>query len=161
MSAVRSLASRLLNALVRRSAPESRSWGLAMLREMDFVEGDWSALCWALGSSMALWRRALSRKARSVKSLTRSALAVLAGLAVAGAVLTVCILVLSGLIHASWFAHADGRLAERLLWIVVPEAVYVVSAAALWRRRTSVALGILTAGVMLMTHAIVHYVTHG
>lgn len=28
-----------------------------MLREMDFVEGDWAALFWALGSSTALFRR--------------------------------------------------------------------------------------------------------
>lgn len=28
-----------------------------MLREMDFVEGDWAALFWALGSATALFRR--------------------------------------------------------------------------------------------------------
>ena len=85
----------------------------------------------------------------------------LLGIAVAGTVLTVSIMVLAGLIHAPWFASAQRKLADRILWVVVPESVYLISAAALWRRRKSVAIGILTVAVILMTHAIVHFATHG
>ncbi len=85
----------------------------------------------------------------------------LSGIAVAGTVLTICIFALSSLIHASWFQPTHGRLAERLLVVVVPETVYVISAAALWRQRKSVAaLGILAAGMILITHAVIHFVTH-
>lgn len=53
---IRRLASAILTAAVRRASPGVREWGNAMLREMDFVEGDWSALFWALGSAIALFR---------------------------------------------------------------------------------------------------------
>jgi hypothetical protein len=53
---IRRLASVILAASVRWASPEVREWGKAMLREMDFVEGDWAALFWALGSATALFR---------------------------------------------------------------------------------------------------------
>ena len=33
------------------SSDESREWASAMLRELDFVDSDWEALLWALGST--------------------------------------------------------------------------------------------------------------
>jgi hypothetical protein len=54
---IRRLASAILSASVRRAPPAVREWGNAMLREMDFVEGDWAALFWALGSATALFKR--------------------------------------------------------------------------------------------------------
>jgi hypothetical protein len=33
---------------------------LAMLRELDFIEGEWAALFWALGSAAAILRHAAS-----------------------------------------------------------------------------------------------------
>jgi hypothetical protein len=51
---IRRLASAILTAAVRRASPGIREWGTAMLREMDFVESDWAALLWALGSVAAL-----------------------------------------------------------------------------------------------------------
>ena len=50
MTLVRRLALRILNATVRRARPELQEWGLAMSREMDFIENDWAALLWAIGS---------------------------------------------------------------------------------------------------------------
>jgi len=143
-----------------------------MLREIDFVESDWTALWWALGSTTALGRHAVLQQLRihfntnspeawSLKCIVRRMPAMLSGIAVAGTVLTICIFALSSLIHASWFQPTHGRLAERLLVVVVPETVYVISAAALWRQRKSVAaLGILAAGMILITHAVIHFVTH-
>jgi hypothetical protein len=55
--AIRRLASAILTTSVRWASPGVREWGSAMLREMDFVEGDWAALFWALGSATALFRR--------------------------------------------------------------------------------------------------------
>ena len=46
-------------------------------------------------------------------------------------------------------------------WVVVFETIYVISAAALWRQRNSVALGILAAGMILIIHVIAHFATHG
>ena len=63
---IRNLALRTLNAVVRRTRPEVRDWGLAMLREMDFIENDWTALFWAIGSVSAL---ASSRKGSDIMRL--------------------------------------------------------------------------------------------
>lgn len=54
---IRRLASAILTTSVRWASPSGLEWGNAMLREMDFVEGDWAALFWALGSATALFRR--------------------------------------------------------------------------------------------------------
>jgi hypothetical protein len=54
---IRRLASAILTAAVGHASPKTREWSNAMLREMDFVEGDWAALFWALGSAIALFRR--------------------------------------------------------------------------------------------------------
>jgi hypothetical protein len=51
---IRRLASAIFTAAVRRAAPRDREWGNAMLREMDFAEDDWAALCWAIGSATTL-----------------------------------------------------------------------------------------------------------
>jgi hypothetical protein len=53
---IRRLAFAILSTAVRRASPGLREWGNAMLREMDFIEGDWAALFWALGSATALFK---------------------------------------------------------------------------------------------------------
>jgi len=50
------LARAILKAGVRMASPEAREWGQAMLRELDFVPGDWASLWWALGSVGALFQ---------------------------------------------------------------------------------------------------------
>jgi len=50
------LARAILKAGVRMASPEAREWGQAMLRELDFVPGDWAPLWWALGSVGALFQ---------------------------------------------------------------------------------------------------------
>jgi hypothetical protein len=172
MAAFRRIAAWVLTAMVRHSSPESRAWAEAMLREIDFIESDWPALCWALGGVTVLCRHALSRRmnatfrrvfndVRSLKGIAKRTPAVLAGVAVAGVVLSMCLLLLSSLTRAPWFEPAMGKLADRTLFVIVPEAAYLASAAALWQRRRPVAAGILAAGAILMTHAIVHFATHG
>lgn len=58
----RRFASALLDAVNRRLSPDSREWGEAMLRELDFVESDWAALAWALGGTVALCRYSAPRQ---------------------------------------------------------------------------------------------------
>jgi hypothetical protein len=53
------------------------------------------------------------------------------------------------------------RFVEWLAFVGIPEAVFVATAVVLWRKKRSMAAGILLAAMMLMTHAIVHAVTHG
>lgn len=60
---IRNLALRILNAVARRTRPDLRDWGLAMSREIDFIENDWAALFWAIGSVKAL---ASSRKGSDI-----------------------------------------------------------------------------------------------
>jgi hypothetical protein len=136
MSAIRRTASRLLLFVVRHAPAPSRSWGRAMLREMDFVDNDWAALRWALGSTAAICRHSLIQQLTGRRHPTRVHIRpldrrapwmapVLSGMAVAGVVLTVSVMVLSGLMRASWFEPSQGKLAERLFIVVIPEAVYV------------------------------------
>jgi len=151
---------------------ESRTWGDAMLREMDFVGSDWSALRWALGSASALCRYSISQQLRawldrsraeplSLKGAARKAPAVLLGIVVAGSVLAMCVMGLLGLLDVARLDDTHQKLADRMLVVVIPETVYALSVAALWRQKKSVALGLLTSGVILMTHAVVHFMAHG
>jgi hypothetical protein len=54
---MRRLASAILRTALRYASPQAQEWGQAMLREMDFVEGDWAALRWSVGSAASLFRR--------------------------------------------------------------------------------------------------------
>ena len=60
MGVPRKLAGALLSGVLRLAPEESRDWASAMLRELDFVDGDWAALLWALGSTTAILRHAAS-----------------------------------------------------------------------------------------------------
>ena len=171
MSRLRRFAWLVLNSLVEHSANETRSWGCAMLREMDFVDSDWSALFWALGSAKALCTLSLSQRRKAFLKGARRELsagavakrmpAMILGIMMAAAFLSICMMTLAKLSQGSWLEPADYRIADRLLFVVVPEVIYLVSAAALWRQRRSIAVGILSAGGILISHVIVHYATHG
>jgi len=169
MSLIRRAASRWLRAVIRRSPAQSQEWGQAMLRENDFVEGDWPALRWALGSMAALCRysisielEALHRKCRelSLKRVAAGMLPLLSGAATALIFLSICVVAFSALLHASWFDPAQRKLADRLLIVAVPETAYLFGILALWRRRKTFAVGLLASGVLLMAHAIMHFASH-
>jgi hypothetical protein len=57
MTMIRRLALKVLDAAARHAAPGTRDWVTAMSREMDFIENDWAALWWALGSTRILFKR--------------------------------------------------------------------------------------------------------
>jgi hypothetical protein len=171
VSRIRTFARVVLNSLVKHSADETRSWGVAMLREMDFVESDWSALLWALGSARALctlsvsqqWNAFLegARRELSARALARRIPAMMLGIIMAAGILSLCMMALARLSHTLWLGPAYYKIADRFLFVIVPEAIYLISAAALWRQRKAIAVGILSAGGILIAHVIVHFATHG
>jgi len=170
MSVVRKAASRWLSFVTQHLPAPAQEWAHAILREADFVEGDWTALPWVLGSTAALCRYSISlelkalnkycREQLSAKGMAKSMFPVLGGVAAAVIFLSVCIAALSSLLQASWFDPVQHKLADRLLIVVIPETVYLASTLALWRRKRTFAVGILGAGVLLMAHAIAHFVAH-
>lgn len=96
----------------------------------------------------------------SVKRIAKDMLAVLVGIAGSTAFLAICVAAFSASLHAAWFNPAGQQLADRLLIVAVPEAMYLTGAIIMWRRRRTIALGILLSGVILITHAIIHFATH-
>ena len=172
MSMTRRLALRTLTIIIRHSSSESQLWGNAMLRGLDFIDGDWAALFWAFGSTVALCRHSVTSQLRTLggrhfsemfqkKRIAKKTTGIVSGVVVAGSVLALCVGIFIGLIRFPSWQHTNARLADRLLIVVIPEALYVVGIITLWRRRKSVALGILLAGVILITHAMIHFATHG
>jgi hypothetical protein len=92
MTAIRKLALQILNVAVRHAAPAAQDWGTAMLRELDFVEGDLDALFWALGSATVLFKHLeVPMSVPSMFERFRTALAFLWILT------TVCILLLASI----------------------------------------------------------------
>src|SRR5579859_7127266 len=121
MSRTRRFAVSLLGKVAERHNADD--WGLAMLHELDAVEGDWAALRWACGGVFALMRRDVSRHVRGV----------LVGVVSATLVLTAC---MGGLARLAVFREA---VAQWLTAIVLPESVLVIAAFAVWRRWRSTA----------------------
>ncbi len=167
MGAPRTLAARLLRAVVRLVPEESRDWAIAMLRELDFIEGDWVAFFWALGSTTAILRHAASvwrawlkhntkeeagmnntgKKALGVGLGILSALA-LVGCLFAGLRIISILFPGLGLEHSSW--------AYWLAVMAIPEAIFVVATVLLWRKKGPVAAGILATGLAMALHIGVH-----
>jgi hypothetical protein len=72
----RNLALKILHAVVRWAPPGAGEWPDAMLREVDFIENDWMAVSWALGSTRLLFTRQaghdqLGSLSRRMEDLTR------------------------------------------------------------------------------------------
>jgi hypothetical protein len=143
-----------------------------MLRELDFIPGNWAALFWALGSTTAIlrhaatvWRAWISRKNKREEEQMNSAGKKAVGVA-SGALLALAVALTGfGLVwivailfpgldigHKEW-THFMGA-------ILIPEIVFVVLAVLLWRKRTPVAAGILLMGIGIAIHVAVHMATH-
>ena len=176
MPLTRRLAIRLLNIVVRHASPASQAWGSAMLRELDFVESDWGAMLWALGSTTALFRHSVPRQLKArlekrfglsemgiLKNIGRKTAGMLFGVVIASVVLTISVM---ALLHAApvllpGWQEGHARFVEWLAIGGIPEAVFIATAVALWRRRRYVAAGILLAAMTLISHAIIHAAIHG
>src|SRR5580698_6454952 len=53
---VRGLAKKVSCFVVRAARSGSKEWARATARETEFIQNDWAALRWALGSMRILWR---------------------------------------------------------------------------------------------------------
>jgi hypothetical protein len=54
MTLTRKLALKLLDSVVRHASPGRKDWAEGLAREATFIESDWTALAWALGSTRVL-----------------------------------------------------------------------------------------------------------
>jgi hypothetical protein len=172
MSAPRRLASRLLRAVARQVPPDSPDSAKAMLRELDFVENDGGALCWALGSTTAIFRYSLppalktwfakgsrNEEGRRRKDAARKAARIACGVAIAAGVALGAFGLLPLLFY--FFPAWDlGPVPGWLAAIVVPELIFIVGFVALWRKKRHLAFGILLLAITRATHFLVHIATH-
>lgn len=172
-SAQRRLASWLLHMVLRVAPREGRQWARAMLCELDFVEGDWAALIWALGGTAAMlrctarnWRAWLrgdlrNEEGRPVKDFRQKATGVIWGVVIASVFAVFAFGLLAVLIH--YFPSVYVGRVPWVAWLVgigLPEAAFAAGAVMLWRRRRPMALGILLAAMVLATHFAIHIFNH-
>jgi hypothetical protein len=173
MSAARRLASRLLRAVIRHASAECRDWANAMLRELDFIESDWAALFWAMGSTTAIlrysscdlmtWFKKYSgyEEELTMKDLGKKIAGLLLGVAMAIA-LTFCAF---GLLQLSlhFFPVLEFGGVPWAAWVTVfaiPETIFIVGAVKLWQKKRPMALGILLSAIIFATHFVMHLVSH-
>ena len=186
MGAPRTLAERLLRALLRCAPEGRRAWVEAMLRELDFIgldgpSGDWAALFWALGCTTVIFREWLtegtawcmkwlaslfgirSTKEESKMNATgKKTLGVLAGMGIALA-FGVGLFFLRNVIADVLLAIGIQRsMWSHILSVILPAEIFVVVAAiVLWRKqRAPIAVGMLLTGFVMAAHVVVTVATH-
>lgn len=71
---VRGLAKKISCFVVRTAAPGSKEWARATAREMEFIESDWAALRWALGSMRILLRPCADVQIKTLADVPRAAM---------------------------------------------------------------------------------------
>jgi hypothetical protein len=169
MSPIRGIARRVLHFIVRLSPTRTRSWGDAMIGEVDHIDNDWDALLWALGGTLALCRCSLIEHLRNLRSLpadevptqgraTHLITSILSGVGVAIVVLMISMLTLSTLQRTALVEPTQARLAQLLFAVVIPDALCLLAALALWRPQRRLTSGILAAGAALGAHSIMFFV---
>jgi hypothetical protein len=170
-SIARLIASRLLAGIARRARGRSSEWAGAMLAELDFVEGEWRALWWALGGATAILRdsggawRWYGRKRAEEKRMNdvgKKAIGVGEGIVLASALAVVAY----GLLRLLYYfvpRLEDLGPVPWVAWLVVmgiPQTLFITFAIRLWNRKRPMAVGIvLTAGVFAV-HFAVHIANH-
>ena len=169
MSPIRDVARRVLHFVVRLAPPRTRSWGEAMIGEMDHIDDEWDALLWALGGTMALCRCSLIEHLRNLRNLLAAEVpaqkeakhlikSILSGVGVAGVVLTISMLTLTTLQRTYWVEPSQARFAQLLFAVVVPDGLCLLAALALWLPQRRLTSGILAAGAALGAHSIIFFV---
>jgi hypothetical protein len=61
MTLLRRVAMRISGAVVRYASPGCKEWAEGLAREVAFIEGDWAALRWSVGSMRVLFNRRPAR----------------------------------------------------------------------------------------------------
>lgn len=173
MSAIRSFATRLMNAIARHAPAGDREWAAAMLHELDFIEDDWAALLWALGAAGAIVRRSgrpswvwckrqFGFKEEPMNTVQKRAVGLISGVGIS-IVAIACILVAIHLL-GRFIPSADPSRFSLSAWAVfaaLTEAAFVGAVIALWKKRRPMAVGILISAILLGTHMAMHAVELG
>lgn len=163
MSLPRRWATRLLHFTRDHSSDNSREWAEAMLRELDFIESDWAALFWALGSATAIFRQGgfvngLRDKEGRVNQSGKNAIGVVSGIGIGLAVAAAVIA-----LRMMWYQYFPdpqaGVVPWRLLLLVfaLPEVIFAATAIALWQKRRPMAVGVLLMAVGAAVHLAIHF----
>ena len=173
MLSPRILARKLMGAALRHSAPESRDWAKATLRELDFIENDWAALFWALGSTTAIFRHSGrhwlvrlrnqgSLKEVGVNLIQKRAVGVAsgAGIALVLAISALALLQLLGSVFPVLDMEGGMSWSAWMLVIALPELIILLLAWKFWSKRRPMAVGILLSAIVLGTHFVMHAATH-
>jgi hypothetical protein len=169
MSPIHSVARRVLHFVVRLAPPRTKSWGEAMIGEMDHIDDDWDALLWALGGTLALCRcsliehlrnlrKALADKVSADRQATHLIKSILSGVGVAAVILIISMLTLTTLQRTALVEPSQTRLAQLLFAVVIPDSLCLLAALALWRLQRRLAYGVLAAGAALGAHSIIFFV---
>ena len=168
MGAPRRFAEWMLRLVLRATPELCREWASAMLRELDFIEGEWAALFWSLGSVAAVlrhagrnWRAWLPQLGRTkeerVNSTGKKAIGVASGV-VAALALAACAFALLRIVDLLFpgLHIANTEWTHWLAMIWIPEAIFIAAGVYLWRRRGPMAAGILLVAVAVGLHFVIH-----
>jgi hypothetical protein len=170
MPILRRLAVRWLEAIVRNAPPPCREWASAMLRELDFIESDWAALLWAIGSMASIsrhwlrvwrvWMRGREEEP-TMKDTAMKVAGVLLGVLIAVAVMAAGAFGVHGVLFR-FFPALEHQGVPWPVWVIalVLEALLVVGTVKLWQKRRPMAVGILLAAAVFGTHFVMHIATH-
>jgi hypothetical protein len=171
MGTPRNFAIKLLRATIRLTPLQSREWASAMLRELDFIEGDWAALFWALGSVGAIFRHAATEwraqftnrknKEGQVNETGKKAIGFMSGLLGAFAV----VLCAFGIQLLLEYLFPTLKVAYRALThvttvMVIPEAIFIAVAVKFWPKRGAFAAGVLFFAVAAGLHVFIYFARH-
>jgi hypothetical protein len=175
----RNLAAQLLRALLRYAPEERRAWVEAMLRELDFIEGEWPALFWALGCTTAIFRECLrgwgmwirkqfaelfeiqsNQEDNKMNSTGKKTLGGLLGAGLALALGVGAYLLRFAIANMLQAVGIAPSMWSHIFSVIVPtELIVIVAAILLWRRkRTAVAVGLLVPAVLMGAHVVISLV---
>jgi hypothetical protein len=136
-----------------------------MLRELDFIEGDWRALFWAIGGATAIfrqagrsWRKWFGRNKEgqeaAMNGMVKKSVGFVSGVLVALALTFVAI----GLVRlADYLSPAIAQAHIDWTHAVIAEVFAIVAAILLWRKRASVSVGIMVFAIVGGAHVAIHY----
>ena len=171
----RRIASWWLQTMLRYAPAASQAWFEAMLGELEFVEGDWAALFWALGCTSVVlreWMRVWAvwigggcavlfgnqpNEEGKMNATGRKTLGVLSGIGIALALGVGAFFIAPSIAKALQSVGVPRTAGMHLLTILVPTELVLAGAAIwLWRhRKAPVAVGILATGLAMAGHIVV------
>lgn len=166
MPVLRRLAVQWLEAVVRSAPPRCQEWASAMLRELDFIESDWAALRWALGSTAAIskhWLRAWLSGREEEATMKETAVKVgwvLLGVLIAAVGALGAFGVLALVFYLFPKLHTGALPVAGWVFALVLEILFVTFTVKFWRTRRPMAVGILLVALVFATHVAMHIASH-